>query len=195
MRGAIPPETGSVEKVAQDIIKWLKEYGVKVKYIPVTESGELDLKKLDDLILFVGRLEKSKGVHLLLQALLYLKIPTQVVIIGPFDQQDPHYSNEIKKICFSINEKGLHKVELLGSLNESELLSWYQKAAVLVRPDLEGRSGGLTSLEALACGTPMIGTGNDIVKDKVNGKVYPQGASNPPPRPSSNNTNSSKFKC
>jgi len=31
MRGAIPPETGSVEKVAKDIVKWLKEYGVDKK--------------------------------------------------------------------------------------------------------------------------------------------------------------------
>ncbi len=31
MRGAIPPETGSVEKVAKDILKWLKEYGVDKK--------------------------------------------------------------------------------------------------------------------------------------------------------------------
>jgi Xaa-Pro dipeptidase len=31
MRGAIPPEVGSVEKVAQDIHKWLKEYGVESK--------------------------------------------------------------------------------------------------------------------------------------------------------------------
>jgi len=29
MRGAIPEETGSVEKVAQDTLKWLKEYGVE----------------------------------------------------------------------------------------------------------------------------------------------------------------------
>lgn len=31
MRGAIPPETGSVEKVADDVLKWLKEYGVDKK--------------------------------------------------------------------------------------------------------------------------------------------------------------------
>ncbi len=31
MRGAIPPETGSVEKVAQDVLKWLKEYGIEKK--------------------------------------------------------------------------------------------------------------------------------------------------------------------
>ena len=31
MRGAIPPEVGSVEKVAQDIHKWLKEYSVESK--------------------------------------------------------------------------------------------------------------------------------------------------------------------
>jgi len=31
MRGAIPPETGSVEKVADDVLMWLKEYGVDKK--------------------------------------------------------------------------------------------------------------------------------------------------------------------
>lgn len=31
MRGAIPPETGSVERVGEDIIKWLKECGVDKK--------------------------------------------------------------------------------------------------------------------------------------------------------------------
>jgi Xaa-Pro dipeptidase len=31
MRGAIPPETGSVERVADDALKWLKEYGVDKK--------------------------------------------------------------------------------------------------------------------------------------------------------------------
>jgi Xaa-Pro aminopeptidase len=31
MRGAIPPETGSVEKVGDDVLKWLKEYGVDKK--------------------------------------------------------------------------------------------------------------------------------------------------------------------
>jgi Xaa-Pro dipeptidase len=29
MRGAIPPEVGTVERVAQDVDKWLKEYGVE----------------------------------------------------------------------------------------------------------------------------------------------------------------------
>jgi len=31
MRGAIPPETGSVEKVADDVLTWLKEYGADKK--------------------------------------------------------------------------------------------------------------------------------------------------------------------
>ena len=31
MRGAIPEETGSVEKVANDVLRWLKEYGVEKK--------------------------------------------------------------------------------------------------------------------------------------------------------------------
>lgn len=130
-------------------------------------------KKLDDLILFVGRLQRIKGAHILLKALSYVKIPTQVVIIGPADKNDPEYAERITQMSHSINEKGFHKVKLLGGLKENEIVPWYQRATILARPDLEGVSGGLTSLEALACGTPVVGTGNDVVKNGVNGILVP----------------------
>lgn len=149
----------------------------KILTLPIgvdTETFRSDrTKKLDDLILFVGRLQKIKGVHILLQALSYLKIPTQTVIIGPIDQDDPRYTEKIKQMRHSINEKGVHKVKFLGSLDENGLVPWYQRAAVLVRPDLLGASGGLTTIEALACGTPVVGTGNHVVKDGVNGILVP----------------------
>ena len=131
--------------------------------------------RVGNLLLFVGRLQKLKGVHVLLQALSGLKVPAQIAIIGPFDQSDMNYSNEIKKMVSSINTKGLHKVHLIGPLGEAELVNWYQKSVVLVRPDLNGISGGLTTLEAFACGTPVLGTGNHVVKDGVNGLIVPPG--------------------
>ena len=128
-----------------------------------------ETKRDNNLVLFVGRLERQKGVHLFLQALVHLKVPIEVAIVGPFSRNDTNYFDEVRKIAASINRKGLHKVKFLGSLGERELLPWYQRAAILVRPDLDELSCGLSSLEALSCATPIVGTGQDIVEDRVNG--------------------------
>jgi glycosyltransferase involved in cell wall biosynthesis len=140
-------------------------FGVDVETFRPDET-----KKLDNLILFVGRISKDKGLHVLLQALPYLTIPTQLIIIGP--KWDVEYAEE----CIHAVEKmpiGVHIVKYLGAMDGSSLVPWYQKATVLVRPDLSGASGGLTSLEALACSTPVIGTGNHLIKDGVNGILVP----------------------
>ena len=129
-------------------------------------------KRLDSLVLFVGRLQKLKGVHVLLQSLSRLKIPIHLAIIGPFDKADPQYTNEIKQTVHLINTQGRHQVELLGCMSEKELVPWYQKATLLVSPHLDG-TAGLTTLEALACGTPVIATGTLVVENGVNGLVVP----------------------
>jgi glycosyltransferase involved in cell wall biosynthesis len=71
-----------------------------------------------------------------------------------------------------IKEKTIHDPVYWGEVqSRKKILELYQKASVVVRPDLLGISGGLTTLEALACGTPIIGTGNDIVIDHYNGII------------------------
>ena len=161
-------------------IRFLLQMGIPRSKIITMESAGVNIctfkpdesKRLDSLVLFVGRIEKLKGVHVLLQSLLYLKIPVHLVIIGPFNPRDPQYANEIENEVHLINAQGTHKVELLGCMDEKGLLSWYQKATLLVTPHLDG-SAGLTTLEALACATPVIATGTLLVKNGVNGLVVP----------------------
>lgn len=129
-------------------------------------------KRLDSLVLFVGRLQRLKGVHVLLHSLQLLKIPVHLAIIGPFDQRDPQYEDEIRKTVDLINSHGVHRVELLGRMNEEDLVPWYQKATLLVTPHLDGTSG-LTNREALACATPVIATGTHLIKNGKNGLVVP----------------------
>lgn len=133
--------------------------------------------KLDNLLLFVGRIEKSKGLHVLLQSLSYLKIKSEVVIIGPVCDRD--YFEKIKRMWQQINRDSFHTVMYLGQMQKDALIPWYQKATLLIRPDLIPVSGGLTAMEALACGTPVIGTGNHVVIDGINGIiVLPNNAEN-----------------
>ena len=130
-------------------------------------------KRLDSLVLFVGRLQKLKGVHILLEAIPLLRLPVNAVIIGPFDQNDPIYSEELKEKAEKINSQGKHKVELLGRKSEKELVPWYQKATFLVAPHLDQICGDLTTLEALSSATPVIATGDEVIKNNINGLLVP----------------------
>jgi len=68
----------------------------------------------------------------------------------------------------AINENGVHKVKLLGPMDQSDLVPWYQKAAVLVCPFLYETFSTVT-LEALACGTPVVSTGTHLLKNGSDG--------------------------
>lgn len=128
--------------------------------------------KLDNLILFVGRIDRIKGLHVFLRSLHMLKFKTQVVIIGPVS--DSGYFKQINKMSLQINKEGVHTVKYIGSVNQRDLVPWYQKATVLVRPDLVGPSGaGISTMEALACGTPVIGVQNHAVRDGIDGRIIP----------------------
>jgi len=164
--------------MSQLIAKELVQLGIpryKIKYLP----NGIDItvfrpswKKKDNLILFVGRIEPLKGLHILLKSLRYLKKPIHLAIIGP-PSWNRAYFKSVTTTMNKIQEKTVHAVTYLGKLEREEIIKWYQRASVLVRPDLYGGSGGLTSLEALACGTPVIGTGNEVIKNGVNGILVP----------------------
>jgi glycosyltransferase involved in cell wall biosynthesis len=143
-----------------------QSFGVDVNVFRPDET-----KRIDNLILFVGRITEDKGLHVLLEALPLVVPRAQAVIIGP--KLDLKYAKECMAKIEQVNSGEIFSVKYLGTMDEKGLVPWYQKAAVLVRPDLDGLSGGLTSLEALACATPVIGTGNHLIKDGVNGIIVP----------------------
>jgi glycosyltransferase involved in cell wall biosynthesis len=141
-----------------------QSFGVNVDLFQPNEE-----KRVNNLILFVGRITQIKGLHILIEALPHVTSKTRLVVIGP--KGDMKYSEDCLNEIDKINQKGFHKIDYIGSLDETGLVPWYQKAAILIRPDIDGFSGGLTTLEALACATPVIGTGNHVVKNGVNGII------------------------
>ncbi len=50
------------------------------------------------------------------------------------------------------------QVRLLGRVSDEDLLGWYRRADAFVMPTQELEGFGLSAAEALACGTPVIGT-------------------------------------
>ena len=57
-------------------------------------------------------------------------------------------------------------IHLLGTIDDSNLNEWYNKVSVVVIPSVfEGF--GLTAIEAMACGTPVIATETDGLRDVI----------------------------
>lgn len=164
-------DTYLVSSIEQNEI--LSDLGVpksKIMVLPIVVDTETfhpeETRKLNNLVLFVGRIERIKGLHLLMKALSYLKISAQVAIIGP--KWNTKYVEEIEQMSQAINKDGFHKVKLLGAMDQKSLVPWYQKATVLVSPYLIETYSNVTR-EALACGTPVVSTGPHILKDGSDG--------------------------
>ena len=70
------------------------------------------------------------------------------------------------------------KTRFLGRVGEEELRALYRASRFLLQPGVE--DFGITPVEALACGTPVIALGHggvlDIVEDGVHGVLYDDGS-------------------
>lgn len=161
------------------IFKLLLDLGVpekRIRMVPVgvnvDEFRPQGNDKDENLLLFVGRLEPVKGLHVLLRSLECLETPVRLVIVGP-GSWNRDYSNSMLRLVEEMKKKSIHNITYLGVIEKEKLIDLYQEASVLVRPDTDGVSGGISSMEALACGTPVIGTGNEVIVDGVNGIIVP----------------------
>jgi glycosyltransferase involved in cell wall biosynthesis len=103
-------------------------------------------------LLFVGRLEKQKGVIYLLEALRELKtnIGFRVIIVG-----DGSEKRSLERLSHEYNLDGM--VTFRGKVDEATLTRLYQESDIFVLPSLwEGMP--LTLLEAAAAGMAIIAT-------------------------------------
>lgn len=104
-------------------------------------------------ILFLSRLDKKKGLDLLLPAFkeLSLKYPDiYLVIVGP---DNTGYKKDLDKLVkyYSLNDKIL----FTGELKKKEKISAYTDAELLVLPSYS-ENFGMVVIEAMACGTPVV---------------------------------------
>ena len=132
--------------------------------------------KLKDTLLYVGRIIPSKGLHVLLKALDYLKRPVHLVVIGAPQGKDSYFIN-VMKMVDAVNNTGKHRVTYLGNINEKDLVEWYSKASLFVFPSVF-EPFGIVLLEALASGTPVVSTRSggisDVVRDNENALLIPE---------------------
>ena len=126
-------------------------------------------------VVYVGRLQQTsrwKGVDTLLAAAA--QVPTaRLVLVGDGD--------DVPTLRARAASLGIEdRVVWRGSLHGEELVGAYQSAAVVVLPSLtESESFGMTLVEAMACGRPVVGSDVGgipfVVRDGVDGLLVPPG--------------------
>lgn len=109
----------------------------------------------DKTILYIGRLEKRKGVEFLLQAysLLITRDPdVQLIIAGDGPDRE--------KLEYLASDLDLGNVTFTGYITEEEKIELLQQSQIFCSPALYGESFGIVLLEAMATGTVTVAGNN-----------------------------------
>lgn len=114
--------------------------------------------------LYVGRLEESKGIFELLKVWNILDEKYVLTILGGGDiEKELRAKYKKKNIIFK------------GKCSRTETLSSISKSKYLIQPSVLYETFGLTIIEAMSFGVPVIGfdigTRKDFIEDEVNGFI------------------------
>lgn len=116
----------------------------------------------DEYLLFVGRIVPEKGIKEAVEIAQATK--HRLFIIGPtYNDRNEAYERFVKP---HLNDRILH----LGFLEQQQVVPYYQKAKALLMPIQWEEPFGLTMIEAMSCGTPVIALNRGSVPEVVNHK-------------------------
>ncbi len=117
----------------------------------------------DPKLLFVGRLEKIKGCHILLHAIsriveYYPRLKLYIVGKGPMEN---YLTQLTKKLKIDKN------VIFLGYVDRKTLLSLYKSVDICIFPSTYNEGFGVVVLEAMASGAPTIASMTGGMKERI----------------------------
>lgn len=146
------------------------------KYFPFnfleTVYNGIDLNEFDfqedsqEYMVWMGRFEQTKGVHLAIQSAIELK--KKLKVAGPLEKNN--YYTELVEPSMK-NEF----IEYVGEVNSSERNELLRNAKVFLNPIQWDEPFGLVVPEANACGTPVVtfekGAMPELIKEGLNGFI------------------------
>jgi phosphatidyl-myo-inositol alpha-mannosyltransferase len=144
----------------------MERYNPAVPPLPQFKDGKTN-------ILFVGRLEKRKGLEYLLKAYRLVKPDNpdcRLIIVGPGTRLRGKYMK-------MVSEANLEDVVFVGGVDEYEKTRYYSTADIFCAPATGHESFGIVLLEAMATGKPVVASNipgyASVITDGVEGLLVP----------------------
>ncbi|AIM60220.1 hypothetical protein IX49_06685 [Cellulophaga lytica] len=158
-----------VLKLTSNLLPKTKTEFVEIAF--ENEKNELMPRHSNNLV-YIGKIESRKGLHLLLESLQFLRSNVNVNLIGFFDPKDKYYLGLINQIRKS-NLKN-HKIIFHGRLSEEKMKTILNNSSLFVFPSLH-EGYGMVMMEAMSYGLPIIAFNNSsipfVIKDNYNGFI------------------------
>ena len=164
------PHIACISKAQASVLN-LRDYsvvynGLPMEHYPFSEQH-------DGYLLFVGRISLEKGTHNAIEVARKLNLP--LIIAAKLDEPDKKYY--LKHVKPYLNEK----IKWIGEVDEVERNRLMSKALCFLHPVTWNEPFGLTMIEAMACGCPVIaydkGSIPEVVKDGKTGYVVKDASS------------------
>ena len=141
-------------------------YGVfaNVNYLGVDTEFFKPLPNIakENMVLSVGRFDVLKQHHVVLQSVGQIPKPLrpQVVIIG--ETKNPGYVDYLQRLARALEVA----LQIQVSATEQELVTWYNRAKAVIFVHIF-EPFGFISLEAMACGTPIIAVREGGIREVI----------------------------
>ncbi len=127
--------------------------GVETGPDPVSEVCPDVMRDGTPTVLFLGRLERRKGLKTLIEAMKQVAdrvSPIRLVVAGPFSELAVRPYRELS------HHFGLADVVFVGQVSDTLRKQLYRHATVFCAPSTGRESQGMVLLEAMAAGTPVV---------------------------------------
>jgi phosphatidylinositol alpha-mannosyltransferase len=124
-------------------------------------------------ILFFSRIERRKGLEVLIQAMTRLRDLDASLVVAGSGPEERH--------CRRLAEQIGVRAEFIGRLEHADVPRAYRGADVFCAPGLGGESFGIVLVEAMAAGTPVVCSDLDGFRAVAGGAadLVPPGAPGP----------------
>ncbi len=142
---------------------------------PVARESESDYAGVPPgarVILSIGRLVGWKGLHVIIDALAQLPGDVHYLALGEGSEQQALQARAVE--CGVAD-----RIHFAGRIPHAELPRWLARGDVFVQPSIGEEAFGISVVEAMACGLPVLASDNGGMKEIVvtgeTGRLLPAG--------------------